>query len=35
MEGPIGRYARASVDYTGITNVAYPSELYIEFVVDL
>jgi hypothetical protein len=23
MEGPIGRYARASVDYTGIINVAY------------
>ena len=22
MEGPIGRYARASEDYTGITNVA-------------
>lgn len=23
MEGPIGRYARASVDYTGIIKVAY------------
>ena len=23
MEGPIGRYARASEDYTGSTNVAH------------
>ena len=23
MEGPIGRYARASEDYTGTTNVAH------------
>ncbi|MET4719357.1 hypothetical protein ABIF63_003463 [Bradyrhizobium japonicum] len=23
MEGPIGQYARASVDYTGIISVAY------------
>jgi hypothetical protein len=23
MEGPIGRYAQASVDYTGIINVAH------------